>query len=98
MDESQLTQLHAVVHGYVQGVGFRGFVLSTALSLELKGWVRNVGYDRVEVIAEGPREKLDKLLLALHQGPRMSQVDKVDAVWNAYSGEFSRFSVEYDAE
>jgi acylphosphatase len=98
MDESQLTQLHAVVHGYVQGVGFRGFVMSTALGLDLKGWVRNVGYDQVEVIAEGSREILDKLLFALHQGPRMSQVDKVEADWNPYSGEFSRFSVEYDTE
>lgn len=98
MDEQQLTQLHAMVHGYVQGVGFRGFVLSTALDLDLKGWVRNVGFDRVEVIAEGSREKLEKLLLALHHGPRLSQVEKVDAEWNPYSGEYRRFSVEYNLD
>ena len=98
MDEQQLTQLHAIIHGYVQGVGFRGFVLSTALELGLKGWVRNVGFNQVEVLAEGPREKLDKLVLALHTGPRLSQVEKVDVEWKDYSGLLNRFTVEYSLD
>lgn len=98
MDEQQLTQLHAIIHGYVQGVGFRGFVLSTALELGLKGWVRNVGFDQVEVLAEGSREQLDKLVLALHSGPRLSQVEKVELEWKDYYGQFKRFSVEYSLD
>jgi acylphosphatase len=31
--------IHIIVHGYVQGVGFRSFVQMQALPLEIAGWV-----------------------------------------------------------
>jgi hypothetical protein len=46
-------RLHAVVHGRVQGVGFRYFVMREARALGLSGWVRNQADGSVEVEAEG---------------------------------------------
>ena len=62
-------RLHAMVEGSVQGVGFRQFVLMTAINLDLTGWVRNTFEGSVEVVAEGRQDILDTLLFALRQGP-----------------------------
>lgn len=84
-------RLHAYVNGRVQGVGFRFFVLDAAQELELTGWVRNLSDGRVEVLAEGPRDHLDRLLEILHQGPPASWVTKVDTIWESATAEFSDF-------
>ncbi|MGB9621320.1 MAG: acylphosphatase [Brevinematia bacterium] len=73
-----MTKLHAIVSGRVQGVGFRYFVQRQAIKLGLKGWVKNREDGKVEVLAFGEEENINKLLTLLHQGPSMSFVEKVD--------------------
>ncbi|MCE5313601.1 MAG: acylphosphatase [Armatimonadota bacterium] len=85
-------RLHAVVQGRVQGVGFRYFVLERAGELQLVGVVRNLRNGDVEVIAEGEEGPLEALLVALHNGPRMSHVENVHVAWTTPTGEFVRFS------
>ena len=93
---SQQACLHAVVHGLVQGVNFRYFVMRHATELGLTGYVRNVFLDgTVEVVAEGMRDKLEQLLRYLEAGPRAARVKRVDVDWSEYSGEFSRFEVRF---
>ncbi len=92
-ESSGLERLHAFVHGRVQGVGFRAFVLQEASALNLNGWCRNVGWDQVEVVAEGSRANLEGLLAELHRGPSMSAVEKVISEWTQSSGEFTQFRV-----
>jgi acylphosphatase len=89
----ELARLHAVVEGYVQGVGFRVFVSNTAEQLGLSGWVRNRWNGDVEVVAEGQRSALDSLITALYKGPRSSHVTKVATEWLLASGEFSGFHI-----
>ncbi len=86
-------RLHAWVDGHVQGVGFRYFVQQNAQMLGITGWVRNLWDGRVELIAEGPPEKLEKLLSALYRGPRSSDVRGVIPEWHEATGEFSGFSL-----
>lgn len=88
-----MERLHCVVQGRVQGVGFRAFVRGQALKLGLTGWVRNVGYDQVEVIAEGPRNQLETLLDFLRRGPSAARVDTVTPEWSSATGEFQGFQV-----
>ncbi len=71
-------RLHAVIRGTVQGVGYRWFVQRVAARLELEGWVANRADRSVEVVAEGPREALDALLLSIEDGPPSSSVRSVD--------------------
>ena len=58
---------HIIFRGYVQGVGFRYKAYHTAQHYGITGWVRNCGDGSVEMEAEGLRQDLDALLLALKQ-------------------------------
>ena len=69
-----------LVHGRVQGVGFRWFAQKAASDLGLHGYARNLDDGRVEVYAIGPTAKLDDLNGMLWKGPRMSDVRGVEAM------------------
>lgn len=93
---SESASLHALVHGYVQGVGFRFFVEDRARELNLTGYVRNLRDRRsLEVVAEGERDKLAALLASLERGPRGARVENVEATWGAFTGTHSRFEIRY---
>jgi len=85
--------LHAVVHGLVQGVGFRYFVLRHALRQGLRGWVCNRADGTVELWAEGPSRNLDALLAELEQGPVGSRVERVDSDRPAREEHYEDFAV-----
>jgi acylphosphatase len=93
MPDRDLVRLHVLVDGRVQGVGFRYFVLETALPLDLSGWVRNTMDGQVEVVAEGQRASLEQLLEKLRRGPRSAFVIDVTHEWQPATGEFTRFDV-----
>lgn len=96
METSQLATVQATVYGHVQGVFFRAFVARRAEELGLAGYVRNLpGQEAVEVVAEGTREKLEKLISHLKVGPPAASVDKVVTSWAEYSGSHSGFRIRY---
>jgi acylphosphatase len=88
-------RLHAVIHGEVQGVGFRYFVTRHAQGRGLNGWVRNRSDGSVELVAEGERAALDQLLAAARQGPRHARVASVDARWSEAKGGLEPFDLTY---
>ena len=90
-----MDRLHAVVHGDVQGVGFRYFLVDQARPLGLRGWVRNRPDGAVELLAEGERAKLQRLLQAAREGPRHAVVERVDEEWGAPAGDLEPFSLVY---
>jgi acylphosphatase len=67
-----------LVSGRVQGVGFRYFTIEVAAAEALHGWVRNLADGRVEVLAEGDREAIDRLERRLRRGPPAGRVDAVE--------------------
>jgi acylphosphatase len=93
MTENEIIRLHVLVEGRVQGVGFRAFVESRAASLPVTGWVRNRWDGTVEVVAEGERSVLEKLLVAVSRGPGAGYVSRVVPDWGAASGEFNGFYI-----
>ncbi|KAF0126295.1 MAG: acylphosphatase [Elusimicrobia bacterium] len=60
--------------GRVQGVGFRWFVRDSALELKLSGWVRNLPGGDVEGEAQGPADKLERLLAEIKGGHDWARV------------------------
>jgi len=88
-------RLQAVVHGDVQGVGFRYFVQRKAHQLGLSGWVRNNDDGTVELVAEGARGELENLRQAVEEGPRMAHVDRVAAEWSAATGTLDAFDLSW---
>ena len=94
ISESETVRAHIWVVGRVQGVGFRAHVEYSARRIGgLTGWVRNVGYDTVEAMAEGERKKVERLIEAMKQGPRGSRVDESRVEWETPTGEFMEFGV-----
>ena len=57
-----MNQVHAYYTGSVQGVGFRFVAKDFAQKLKLVGWVRNLTSGQVELLAEGDKKSLEKLL------------------------------------
>jgi len=95
MSENQLFRLHAYVKGRVQGVGFRYHTLQAAQDQGLTGWVRNLRDGRVEVVAEGAHEELNRLLVELRKGPISADVQDVNYEIEEGRGEFDAFRVRY---
>ncbi|GAC1432413.1 MAG: acylphosphatase [Terriglobales bacterium] len=67
-----------LVHGRVQGVGFRWFVEREAHVLGIAGWVRNNADASVEVLAMGTPAQLFAVRSQLQRGPRAARVDRVE--------------------
>ena len=67
-----------VVSGRVQGVGFRYFTQDTARREGLTGIVRNLPDGRVEALAEGDADSLQRFEAALRQGPSRARVDRIE--------------------
>ena len=88
-------RLHAKVYGGVQGVFFRSNTQKQALKLGLKGWVKNTSEGCVEVVAEGSKEDLKKLIAWCREGPSIARVEKIEAKWEKATDEFETFSIRY---
>ncbi len=101
-DRPRVERLTAQVHGFVQGVGYRDYCNRTAFQiardspLKISGYARNMpNGTSVEVVAEGPRELLERLLKELHDGPGMARVIDLETSWGAATNEFDGFTVGY---
>lgn len=88
---------HIWVTGRVQGVGFRAHVEYYARQLGVTGWVRNVGDDTVEAVAEATRKNIERFIEMVKQGPRASHVDESKIEWETVTGEFLEFGVKRSA-
>lgn len=85
----------AIVHGLVQGVSYRHFVLRNSHMLDLAGYAKNLRDGSVEVVAEGEREQLEQLLVRLKLGPSEARVERMDVRWGEYSGNHTRFEIRF---
>ena len=94
MDSKQL-RLEAIVHGYVQGVGYRWRTREVARRLNLRGYVRNRADRTVEVVAEGPERALRELLSYLREGPSAASVARVEEKWLPSRGGYASFEVRF---
>lgn len=79
--------------GRVQGVGFRSFARYKALLLGIKGYVRNMPDGKVEVVAEGPEDKLEEFLNELKRGPVSARVRGVNVKFETPTYEFYDFFI-----
>jgi len=90
---SPKTRVHIFVSGLVQGVFFRAETKVRAEELVLFGWVRNLEDGRVEILAEGEKEKLEKLVEWAKRGPEAARVDGIDVAWQEYKNQFKHFKI-----
>ena len=65
------------VGGWVQGVGFRYFVRSTAQMHGLSGYAINLADGRVEFLLQGEMAVIERVVEQIRSGPRHARVDEV---------------------
>ena len=75
------------VHGRVQGVFFRDSTRREAEARGVSGWVANRDDGTVEALFEGEASEVDALVAWCRSGPSRAQVDAVDVVEAAPSGD-----------
>ncbi len=85
---------HIIVHGRVQGVGFRYFVQHAATRLGLTGDVRNSPDATVEIIVEGPARRIEEFIREVREGPPLSLVERLDVHDLPARGHYSSFLIE----
>ena len=91
--QSQHARVWLRITGRVQGVGFRYSALDEARRLAVTGWVRNTHDGAVELLAEGDRDRLQRLVTWCHVGPRGALVTAVEERWLEHRGEFADFRI-----
>jgi len=69
--------VHLRIVGLVQGVSFRASARDQAVSLGLKGWVRNVPDGAVEAHASGDEGTIETFVAWFRTGPPEAQVTSV---------------------
>ena len=82
-----------LISGLVQGVFFRREISYLARQLGVTGWTRNLSDGSVEVVAEGDKEAIDKLIQFCRVGPSGSRVRNVSIEWEDFKGEFRGFRI-----
>jgi acylphosphatase len=90
-----MMRVHVYVSGIVQGVFFRDFTQRQGEFNRLAGWVRNLPDGRVEAVAEGNAEDVERWLAALRQGPPSSRVDGIEVVSGEAEEGLGEFEVKY---
>jgi acylphosphatase len=87
-------RLDVVVHGRVQGVGFRVFAVQAAERHGLTGWVANQRGGTVRAVGEGAEAELRAWLEELRRGPAAGYVDRVVETWGPATGQFATFEIQ----
>ena len=82
-----------VIGGRVRGAGFRYFTEAAAACEGLHGWVRNLPDGRVEILAEGDSDALERFERLIRQGPPGARVDETDVNDEGPSGRDTGFLV-----
>jgi acylphosphatase len=91
---NEIIRVHILVKGRVQAVGFRAHVEYNSLQIGVLGWVRNLGRDMVETVAEGTREQIDQFIEMVKTGPPASRVDEARVEYEPTTGRLDGFSVK----
>lgn len=76
-------------------VMYRDFVRRHARRLGLIGEVRNCADGTVEIIAQGSRAALEKLITHLREGSFLARVADVEVAWRSPQREFDSFEITY---
>jgi acylphosphatase len=73
-----MVRRRVVVHGRVQGVGFRYSLARAADIRGVAGWARNRADGALEAVFEGEPEAVESLVRFCREGPRGANIERVE--------------------
>ena len=88
-----MVRRRVIVHGRVQGVGFRFILARAAQTRGVAGWVRNRPDGTVEAVFEGERDAVESLVRFCGEGPRGAAVERVEVFEDEEPDGLRRFDV-----
>lgn len=90
-----MIQLHIIVSGKVQGVGYRYFSQMKAVQYEVTGWVRNLSDSSVEIVAVGNKDQLNAFIEDLRRGNPFSVIEDIQVTECDVTETFRSFTIKY---
>ncbi|WP_071396151.1 acylphosphatase [Bacillus tuaregi] len=90
-----MIQLHIIVSGKVQGVGYRYFSQMKAVQYGVTGWAKNLADDSVEIIAVGSKDQLDPFVEELRIGNPFSKITDMEITESEVTENFHSFTIKY---
>lgn len=93
--DKDLKRAEIIINGFVQGVGFRWYVLKIAQQLGLKGYVKNLYTGEVLAIVEGEKPLIEELFYKMKIGPSHSAVKNAIINWEEFKNEFKTFEIRH---
>lgn len=82
-----------IIHGKVQGVGYRRWFEQQALTLELTGYVKNLAGGEVEAIIVGTENQLHTIIERSYMGPSRAEVSEIIQIELEQASEFIAFTI-----
>ncbi len=90
-----MIQLHIIVSGKVQGVGYRYFSQMKAVQYGVTGWAKNLADGSVEIAAVGRKDQLDPFVEELRIGNPFSKISDMKITESEVSENFNSFTIKY---
>jgi acylphosphatase len=87
-------ELHAIVHGNVHGVGFRATAKHHADQLGLFGYVRNCPDGTVEILAQGEKKHLERLIERLHEEFGSGYIQRIESAYRPMETPYHDFKIQ----
>lgn len=90
-----MIQLHIIVSGKVQGVGFRYFSQMKAVQYGITGWAKNLADGSVEIVASGSKDQLDPFIEDLRVGNPFSKINNIEITESGVTEDYHSFTIKY---
>ena len=91
----EMIQLHIIVSGKVQSVGYRYFSRMKAVQYGVTGWAKNLSDDTVEIVAIGNKDQLDPFIEDLRRGNPFSTITNLKMTESEPTENFQSFTIKY---
>lgn len=75
-----MTATRLIVHGRVQGVGYRAWLAELAMATGISGWVRNRRDGSVEALLYPGDWSKEAFITACRQGPPLARVSDIEII------------------
>jgi len=88
-------EMHVIIKGRVQGIGFRALTRYYAHGLGLKGTVRNLSDGTVEIYAQGSKAHLEELIQNLKEETDPGQIEEAAIEFFPIESSHEDFKIVY---